>query len=132
MDIHPLFLQFGGSLAAILAIYGIARAMGLGGKPKLKDEQAVRQAADEVESGFEAGNIAIGRGGTAALTKDASGRIMVIKRHGNQFAGRILTSAAKAREEVDALLVDTGEARYGSVRLSISDPAIWADAINRL
>ncbi len=132
MEIPPLLLQFGVSLAAILVIYAIARMIGLGGKPLLKDDDAVRQAAGEVVDGFEAQRISIGRGGKAALAKDDAGRIMVIKLHGNRFAGRVLTGGAKVREEVDGLVVDCGESTFGAVRLSVTDPAIWADAINRL
>lgn len=132
MDIHPLLLQFGGSLVAILILYLIARALGLGGKRVLGDEASVQAAAGEVEDGFEAERISISRDKTAALAKDASGRIMVIKRHGNQFAGRVLTPAARVREEVDGLVVDPDEARFGTVRLSLADASSWADAINRL
>ncbi len=132
MEIPPLLLQFGGSLAAILVIYGLARLIGLGGKPRLSDDETVRLAASEVEDGFEAQRIAIGRDQKAALVKDDAGRMMIIKLHGNQFAGRILTNTAKVREEVDGLVVDCGETSFGTVRLSVTDPAIWADAINRL
>lgn len=132
MEIHPLVLQFGVSLLAIFALYGFARILGLGGKPVLRDDEFVRLTASGVEDGFQAQRISIARGKKAALAKDASGRIMVIKQHGNQFAGRILTGSATVREEVDGLVVDSGEARFGTVRLSIEDPAVWADAINRL
>lgn len=132
MEIPPLLLQFGGSLVAILALYALARVLKLGGNSGLVDDGAVRIAAGEVEDGFEATRIAISRGGAAALAADPDGRIMVIKRHGNRFAGRVLTRAARVREEVDALVVDPGDARFGAVRLSIERPGSWADAINRL
>lgn len=92
----------------------------------------MQACAGEVEEGFDAQRVSIARDGTAALARDADGRIMVIKRHGNRFAGRVLTRSAAVREEVDGLVVDTAEARFGAVRLSIDDPAYWADAINRL
>lgn len=132
MDAQALFLQTGGSLIAILALYFVARALKLGGKPRLDDEAQVQACAGEVEEGFDAQRVSIARDGAAALARDADGRIMVIKRHGNRFAGRVLTSSAAVREEVDGLVVDTAEARFGAVRLSIDDPAYWADAINRL
>jgi hypothetical protein len=132
MEIPPLLIQFVGSLAAIFALFALARFLRLGGKAVLADEQAVRETAGEVEDGYEAERIAISRGGTAALASDGSGRIMLIKRHGNRFAGRVLTSRASVREEVDALLVDPDDPRFGEVRLSIERPGTWADAINRL
>lgn len=132
MEIPPLLLQFLVSLVAILALYGLARALRLGGKPKLTDDASVRFAAGEVEDGFVSDKVAISRRGEAALARDANGRIMLIKRHGNRFAGRILDENARVHEEVDAIIVDPGDAWFGSVRLSLNEPGIWVDAINRL
>lgn len=132
MGIHPLLLQFGGSLVAIFALFLLARALKLGGAPSLASKDAVRAAADEVEYGFEAERVSISRGGLAALARDDAGRIMLIKRHGNRYAGRILSAQAMVREKVDALEIDCGEARFGAVTLRLDDAAYWADAINRL
>lgn len=132
MDIQPLLVQFGGSLIAIFALYALARAMRLGGKRVLENDESVRFAASEVEDGFDAQRVAIAKGGVAALAMDTAGQIMVIKRHGNQFAGRILTSEARVSEEVDAIIVECGDPRFGAVRLSLDRPATWVDAINRL
>lgn len=132
MDIPPLVIQFGGSLIAILTLSALAWGLKLGGKPSLGDGDAVGLAAVEAEDGFEPQRHSIARKRDAALCADAAGRIMVIKRHGNKFVGRVLSSQASAREEVDALIVDPGDARFGPVRLSLDDAAYWADAINRL
>jgi len=136
MDYAPLLLQSAGSLVAILALAALAWWLKLGGKTALTDEHDVARAAGEVDDGFEPARVSISRGGNAALARDASGRIMVIKHHGNKFVGRILTPSANVSEEVDALIVksgsDTDSARFGVVRLSLEDPAYWADAINRL
>ena len=48
------------------------------------------------------------------------------------LAGRVLDANAKVSEEVDAIIVDCGDARFGSVRLTLDRPEIWVDAINRL
>ncbi len=132
MTIHPLLLQFLVPLAAILALYGLARALQLGGKPRLTDEESVRFAAGEVKDGFITERVAISRHGDAALARDIDGQIMVIKRHGNRFAGRILGGSTEVHEEVDAIIVDPGDTRFGSVRLSLDGPGTWVDAINRL
>ncbi len=132
MEMDPQIYVFGGSLVAIFALAGVARWLALGGKPVLRDEDAARQAAGEVEDGFEASRVSISRDKSAALVADPAGRIMVIKRHGNQFAGRILSVEARVREEVDALIVDCGETRFGPVRMSLKDSSSWADRINRL
>lgn len=130
--VHPLLLQFGGSLIAILALAALAAWLRLGGKPTLADDEQVRLIAGEVEHGFQPLRIGIGRDRKSALVRDDAGRIMVIRRHGNKFVGRVLSGRASVREEVDALVVDIAEPRFGSVRLSLGDPAYWADAINRL
>lgn len=132
MDISPLLLQSLGSLFAILLLSGLAWKLGLGGAPMLDDRDAVRAAAGEVEDGFEATRTSIARGSACALAQDAEGRIMLIKRHGNRFAGRVLDGSARVREEVDAIIVDCGDRRFAPQRLSLADPAYWVGAINRL
>jgi hypothetical protein len=129
-----LLIQTAGSLVAILALAGLAWWMKLGGAPTLGSDEAVRRAAGEVEDGFTP--VATARDGKAALARDDAGRIMVIKRHGNRYAGRVLGSRATARLWRDqgqtAVEVDAGEARFGKVFLDIPDAEAWADAINRL
>ncbi|MDP5104357.1 MAG: hypothetical protein NWP98_10570 [Erythrobacter sp.] len=136
MAMPALVLQTAGSLVAILALAGLAWWLRLGRAPLLNDDDAVRRAASEVEDGFAPVTIAHDAEGRAALTRDARGRIMVIKRHGNRFAGRLLTNAAQARLWNDrgqtTLAVDCGEARFGTVFLDLLDPDAWAAAINAL
>ena len=132
MEFPPILFQTLGSLLAILAIYGLTRWLGLGGKPILANEETVLIVANGVEDGFVSVRTSISRNGAAALARDSSGRIMLIKRHGNQFSGRILDRRARVREEVDALVIDSGEAQFGSVKLTLKDPGFWTDAINRL
>jgi hypothetical protein len=136
MAIPPLLLQTAGSLVAILALAGLAWWLRLGGMPLLRSADNVRQAAAEIEDCFLPISIALDHQGASALAADAQGRIMLIKRHGNRFAGRVLTGAAKAHLWQDlgqsALEVDCGEARFGRVFLDLAEPETWAEAINRL
>ena len=136
MELPPLLLQTAGSLVAILALAGLAWWMRLGGHPVLDTEAAVRRAAGEVEDGFTPVTIAVAQDGLAALASDTGGRIMVIKRHGNRIAGRVLGAGARAAIWSDpgrqALEVDCGEARFGKVFIDLPDPEAWADAINAL
>lgn len=136
MEVPPLLVQTAGSLVAILALAGLARWMKLGGAPRLDSADAVRRAAGEVEDGFAVIATTQDMRGLAALARNTEGRIMVIKRHGNRFAGRVLGPQAEARlwrdQAVPALEVDCGEARFGKVVLEIPDAEAWADAINRL
>lgn len=132
----PLVLQTAGSLVAILALAGLARWLKLGGTPRLADEAAVRHAAGEVEDGFAPVEWACDAEGAGALARDSQGRIMVIRRHGNRFAGRVLTPRASAavagQAGQPAIIVDCGEPRFGRTTLAIPDAEAWAAAINRL
>ncbi len=136
MDVPPLILQTAGSLIAILALAGLALWLKLGGTPLLDGHETVRRAAQEVDDGFEAVESACDANGNAALARDAAGQIMVIKRHGDRFAGRVLGPGARSRLREDlgetALEVDPGEVRFGKVVLDLSDREAWADAINRV
>lgn len=127
-----MVLQTAGSLVAILALAGLAWWMKLGGNPRLGSEDAVRRAAGEVEEGFTPVAVTRDTEGRAALARDAAGRIMVIKRHGNRFAGRVLGPAAVARRKGETLAVHCGEALFGMVMLDLRDSAAWEEAINRL
>lgn len=121
-----LLVQTAGSLAAILALAGLAWWMKLGGAPLLDTDDAVRRAASEVEDGFE----------PVAIARDGQSRFMVIKRHGNRFAGRVLDRNAAATLNIDPvetlLVVRTGQTLFGDIYLEIDDPKAWADAINRV
>ena len=136
MKVSPELLQFLGSLVAILALAGTARWLGLGGKPTLEDDSAVRRAAGEAAFGYEPVAVARDLEGRGAIMRDAGGRLLLLKLHGNRFAGRILTPAARARIWRDlgkaSLEVDCGERRFGTVHLEIEQPEAWAEAINRL
>jgi len=129
-----LLTQTAGSLVAILALAGLAWWLKLGGAPQFDSAEDVRRAAAEVEDGFDP--VAIALNVEAALARDAQGRIMVIKRHGNRFAGRVLGPGARTEILPDPgiamLVVDAGEPRFGKVVLTLPDAEAWADAINRL
>ncbi|WP_017664994.1 hypothetical protein [Porphyrobacter sp. AAP82] len=131
-----LLTQTAGSLVAILALAGLAWWLKLGGTPRLDSAATVARAAGEVEDGFAPVTSACDAAGAAALARDAQGRIMVIKRHGNRFAGRVLGPGAAARIWRDpgdiALEVDPGEPRFGKVVLTLPDAEAWAAAINRV
>lgn len=136
MEVPPLLVQTAASLVAILALAGLAWWMKLGGTPRLDSDEAVRRAAGEVEDGFIPVATTHDAEGASGLARDASGRVMVIKRHGNRFAGRMLGPLASARIEDTPgefnLVVDPGEARFGQVFLTLHDARAWADAINRV
>lgn len=136
MEASPLLLQTAGSLVAILALAGLAWWMRLGPRAPLDHPDAVRTIADEVEDGFTPVAVVCDENGAGALARNGEGRIMLIKPHGNRFAGRVLTPRAKAllvhEPERFNIIISCGEARFGRALLTIPDPAAWAEAINRL
>ncbi len=132
MEIHPLLLQTGGSLVAIMLLAWLAFALKLGGRPKLTSHNEAAHAAGEVADGFAPIESAIARDGAGALLRDAAGQIMLLKPHGAHFAGRILSEEASATTRRDMVIIDTGEARFGSVQLALNDAETWVAAINQL
>lgn len=136
MNLPPALLQFLGSLVAILALAGLARWLRLGPAPVLATQEEARRAGDAAVSGFEPIEIARDREGRGALMRDAAGRILLLRQHGTQFAGRLLTPAASARLSngvgSTGIDVDCGERRFGTAFLDIEDPGAWVSAIEAL
>ncbi|QKG71034.1 hypothetical protein [Erythrobacter mangrovi] len=130
MNLSPALLQFVGSLVAILALAWVARWLKLGPQPRLHDESEARRAADEAVSGYAPVAIALDREGYGALMRDAAGRVLLLRPHGTHFAGRILAAGARAQLDGEALVVDSGERRYGQARLTVPNPQQWAREIN--
>ncbi|MDC0886960.1 hypothetical protein OAS19_04135 [Altererythrobacter sp.] len=123
-------LQLAGSLMAILLVAGLAAWLKLGPAPRLSSDADARKAANEVEEGFTARTIELDQDGAGAILSDHQGRIMILKRHGSHFAGRILAPLAVARSNGRELHIDSGERRYGTVTLTLDDCASWEQAIN--
>ena len=131
-DIPPDLLHVAGSLGAILLLAGIAWSLKLGPRRRLDSDDEAREAGAEALDGFVPIAVARDRDGEAALLRDDEGRILLLRQHGSHFAGRLLGDTASARIEDGALIVDSGERRYGVVRLAIDQPEAWRDAIARL
>lgn len=132
MDLGLVF-KLGGSLLAICALAAVAWKLGLGGDLRIRDDAHARELAEEAESGFEAADVAIDRAGHAALLRDADGRVMLLRRHGAHFAARMLTGHAHVRLDRHALVVGTGERRFGEVTLDLGGQAqYWAASLRRL
>lgn len=126
-------IQFGGSLAAILVLAGIAWALKLGGDRRIRDEAHTRELADEALCGFDPIEIALDEEGQAALARDAGGRIMLLRRHGAHFASRLLDAGSVARVEESKLIVTAGDRRFGTATLDLGDEAdAWVRRIEAL
>ena len=126
-------LQFAVSLAAILALAWLARRLGLGGDVRLRDAADAREKAGEALCGFDAADVVLDRAGIGALLRDAGGRVMLLRRHGAQFAARLLDSHAGVRLDRQFLTIATGESSFGSVTLYLGDQApVWASSLRRI
>lgn len=126
-------LKLAGSLAAIFLIFFVALKLRLGGDVRLRSEDEARELADHTLCGFDPVDVVLDRAGIGALLRDGEGRVMLLRRHGAQFAGRLLDSYAGTRLDRNFLTVTTGERRFGSVTLDLGGEAqLWASSLRRL
>jgi len=125
--------QFAISLAAVLLLVLLARQLGLGGDVRLRGEAQARAEAETALGGFDPVDIAIDRAGIGALLRDGQGRVMLLRRHGAQFAARLLDSHADTRLDRNFLTIGTGETTFGQITLDLGDRAqVWAASLRRL
>ncbi|USA39041.1 hypothetical protein [Pelagerythrobacter marinus] len=132
MEIDVL-LQLGASALAIPALAALAHRLGLGGEPRIRDAAHARALAEEAIDGFDAQDIALDRAGQAALVRGGDGRVLLLRRHGARFAGRLVTGHGDVRLDRDLLFVATADRRFGSVALDLGPAAPrWAASLRRL
>jgi hypothetical protein len=125
--------KLGASIIAILLLAWTAKRLGLGGDVRIRDEAHARALADEAVCGFEPTAIVLDKAGIGALMKDAGGRHLLIRRHGAQFAGRLLDGHAKSRLDQNFLTVGTGETTFGKITLNLGDQAqYWAAGLRHM
>jgi hypothetical protein len=133
-----LLIQSAGSLVAILALAGLAWWLRLGAALPLTSPDEVRRISAEIEDGFVPTSVACDNEGAGALARDALGRILFIRPHGNRFVGRLLSKGASARledvpGELDIVITTgSGEPYFDRVALTLADAKAWATAINAL
>ena len=126
-------LQIGVSLLAILLLAWVCRKLGLGADVRIAGEDHTRQLAAEAAFGFTATDLALDRAGIGALLRDGQGRILLLRRHGAKFVGRLLDSHAFARLDRNFLTIGSGEKTFGSVTLDLGDKAqVWASSLRHL
>ena len=118
---------------AILLLAWTAKRMGLGGDVRIRDVEHAKALADEAICGFEPVDIALDRAGIGALMKDAAGRHLLIRRHGAQFAGRLLDRHSDSRLDHNFLTIGTGEKRFGKITLNLGEKAqYWAAGLRHM
>ena len=125
--------KLGGSIAAILFLFWLARLLDLGGDLRIRDEAHARALADEAICGFEPTDIVLDKAGMGALMKDAQGRHMLIRRHGATFVARLLDRHSESRLDHGFLTIATGEKRFGKVTLNLGKGAqYWAAGLSHM
>ncbi|WP_068076131.1 hypothetical protein [Novosphingobium lentum] len=129
-----LLLQLGTSLAAIFGITWLARKLRLGGGDvRIRDEDHVRELADQAVDGFDPVAIGLDRARVGAIARDAGGRVLLLRRHGSHFVGRLLTDHAGARLDRNFLTISTGDRRFGTCALDLGPEAqVWASSLRHL
>lgn len=128
-----VLIQLVVSVAAILLVTLLAVKLGLGGDVRLQGEDEARELAALSVSGFETRELVLDRAGIGALLRDGQGRVLLLRRHGTQFAARLLDSHAFARLDRNFLTIGTGEKSFGQVTLDLGDQAqVWAASLRRL
>ena len=128
-----LLLKLAGSIVAILFLAWLAKYLKLGGDLRIRSDEQARAIAGQVLYGFEPVDIAIDKAGIGALMRDAGGRHLLVRRHGAQFAGRLLDRHSDTRLDQNFLTVGTGEKPFGKVTLNLGPQAqYWAAGLRHL
>lgn len=105
------------SLAAVLALAGVAWALRLGRDKKIDSAEEAAEAANAALAGFRTAGAVVGADGAAALAVDSGGRVAVCKRHGARVAVREVAWSA-IRATAEGMRVETGEWRFGAVTVT--------------
>ena len=133
MAVPFLAIQLAASVVLILGVTWISRKLALGSDVRLRDEAEARALAEAAVCGFHPRELALDRAGIAALARDDTGRVMLLRRHGALFAARMLDGHAFTRLDRNFLTVGTGERYYAPVTLDLGDQAqVWAASLRRL
>ena len=120
-----------GSFAGVVALWLVSRWLGLGGDVRLMSEDDARHIAGD--EGFDADAIAVDRAGIAAIARDATGRHMLIRRHGVHFVTRILRPPLDARLDKNFLTLGASDRAFGRVTLDLGTAAPdWAASLRRV
>lgn len=122
------WMTLGGSLAAVLALGGVAAALRLGRSERILVEEAdALREADQAVAGFAGVSAVIGADGRGALVFGEDRRVVVLKAHGANIAARVIAWDA-VRATPGGMVVETNERRFGAVAL----PGVDALDVRRL
>jgi hypothetical protein len=126
-------IQLGGSVVAVLFVVWLVGQLGLGSDPRLEDEAHAIRLAEEAEAGFGGVEAARDRAGFAAIVRNAEGRQMLVRAHGNHFAARPIDASVEGRLDKDFLTLTMPERTFGAVTLHLGkDAGMWASRMRDL
>ncbi|APZ99472.1 hypothetical protein BWQ93_13995 [Sphingopyxis sp. QXT-31] len=120
-------IQLGASLVAVFFVAWLVGKLGLGADPRIEDADHAIRLAEEAEAGFRGTDVARDRAGFAAIVRNAEGRMMLVRAHGNHFAARPVDRQMMARLDKDFLTLTPPERTFGAVTLQLGKEAgVWA------
>lgn len=126
-------IQLAASLVAVLFVAWLVKAMGLGADPRIADAAHAIRLAEEAETGFGGVDVARDRAGYAAIVRNAEGRMMLVRAHGNHFAARAVDASVIGRLDKNFLTLATPERTFGAVTLQLGkDAGVWAARMRAL
>lgn len=126
-------LQLLGSLAAVLLVSWLVRWMGLGNDPRITDDAHAIRLAEEAEIGFGGTEVGRDRAGFAAIVRNAQGRQMLVRVHGNHFAARPVDASVMGRLDKDFLTLTVPDRMFGAVTLQLGkDAGLWASRMREV
>jgi hypothetical protein len=120
-------IQLGVSLVAVLFVAWLVKRIGLGADPRIQDAGHAIRLAEEAEAGFGGTEVARDRAGFAAIVRNAEGRMLLVRAHGNHFAARPVDASVIGKLDKDFLTLTPPERTFGAVTLQLGkDAGMWA------
>lgn len=133
IGLDVLAVQLAGSLVAVLLVFLLCRQLGLGGDVRIRSEDTARRLAAEALCGFAAVEVGLDRAGIGALLRDGQGRVLLLRRHGAHFVGRLLDGHTGIQLDRNFLSIATSDPWFGKVTLDLGPAAqVWAGSFRRL
>jgi len=103
-----------GSIAAILAVSWLVAYLKLG-EVNLADPADACRWANELIPGFSGTEAILSSDAQSALVVGQDQRLVLLKRHGAQFVGRIIARPLLVEQHDDVWHIDCGERYFGKV-----------------
>ena len=128
-----VLVQTGASLVAVFFVAWLVGKLGLGADPRIEDAVHAIRLAEEAEAGFRGTEVARDRAGFAAIVRNAEGRMILVRAHGNHFEARPVDASVIGRLDKEFLTLTTPERTFGAVTLQLGkDAGMWASRMREI